>query len=279
MVNRVQTAKAIQASILEKLGTAGVDADVHLVIGRMRPIDRDQQQAEISKLIGPNRNREKEPLAKPVFIVATQTLEVGADYDFDALITECASIDALRQRFGRLNRKGRPIEIAASILITDGALKDTDPIYGDALRRTWAWLTQGGRTTIDLGIVAFESLWDKVAHEDRQSMLAPAPDAAVLLPAHLDALCQTSPQPSPSPDISYFIHGPQRDNREVQVCWRADLGEEPAKWPDIVALLAPTSARAYVTRVHDGPASRSATVDARRGYCSGRCRRSRLGRS
>lgn len=76
-------------------------------------------------------------------------------------------------------------------------------------------------------------------------MLAPAPDAAVLLPAHLDALCQTSPQPAPSPDVSFFIHGPQRDNMQVNVCWRADirLDDESADtyWPQVARLLPPTS--------------------------------------
>ncbi|HEY8747490.1 MAG TPA: HD domain-containing protein [Tepidisphaeraceae bacterium] len=73
------------------------------------------------------------------------------------------------------------------------------------------------------------------------TILAPAPDAAVLLPAHLDALCQTAPLAVPSPDVSYFIHGPQRDSAEVQVCWRADLGDEWTKWAEIVRLLPPTS--------------------------------------
>ncbi|MGE3110136.1 MAG: type I-U CRISPR-associated helicase/endonuclease Cas3 [Phycisphaerales bacterium] len=233
IVNRVQTARDIHTKLAEQFGE-----DAHLVIGRMRPIDRDELQRKLRTLVGPDR---PDVLDKPVFVVATQCLEVGADYDFDALFTECASIDALRQRFGRLNRKGRPIEVVAAIIANDALLKDEDPIYDKALKNAWDWLNESDRQSVDFGILAFQRLWDGIDDTRRRAMLAPAPDAAVLLPAHLDALCQTSPQPEPSPDVSFFIHGPKRDNAEVNVCWRADLGGDPSLWPEIVRLLPPTS--------------------------------------
>src|SRR5438445_4994712 len=114
----------------------------------MRPIDRDRQAERLRSVVGPDRPK---VTAETSFVVATQCLEVGADYDFDALVTECASLDALRQRFGRLNRGGRDINAQAVILIDNEQVKDEadlehekslDPIYGNALSRTWNWLNE-----------------------------------------------------------------------------------------------------------------------------------------
>lgn len=44
--------------------------------------------------------------AAPAFVVATQTLEVGADLDFDYVVTLGCSLDAFVQRAGRCNRIG-----------------------------------------------------------------------------------------------------------------------------------------------------------------------------
>jgi CRISPR-associated endonuclease/helicase Cas3 len=67
-----------------------------------------------------------------------------------------------------------------------------------------------------------------------------------MLPAYVDFWCQTSPRPTPDPDVSLFIHGLQSGEPDVQVCWRADLNEgsfdKEKWWRDIVGLLPPTSA-------------------------------------
>ena len=42
---------------------------------------------------------------KACIVVSTQVVEVSLDINFDMMITECAPIDAMIQRFGRVNRK------------------------------------------------------------------------------------------------------------------------------------------------------------------------------
>jgi CRISPR-associated endonuclease/helicase Cas3 len=275
IVNRVATAREIHGL----LRTKRPDAEHELVIGSMRPVDRDDQSGRLAPLVGARRPRSTTTTS---FVCATQCLEVGADYDFDVLITECASLDALRQRFGRLNRGGRPIEARAVVMVRakdikpDDALDDEDPldpIYGNALARTWNWLwgraeqpateafnasgkgAKGGAKAasetrmIDFGIDPFKALVDE--HADGQippTLLAPAAalKAPLMLPAHVDFWCQTAPRPVPDPDVALFLHGPQGGEPDLQVCWRADLLDDeylgPAQWCDVVALVPPTAA-------------------------------------
>jgi CRISPR-associated endonuclease/helicase Cas3 len=67
-----------------------------------------------------------------------------------------------------------------------------------------------------------------------------------MLPSYVDFWCQTSPRPTPDPEVALFIHGPQAGEPDVQVCWRADLVEDDrlsrTDWCDIVGLLSPTAA-------------------------------------
>lgn len=230
-VNRVATACETYRKLRNQR-----DIDTVLLTGRMRPVDKDVIVQRHLTPLHSNRSQER-VLEKPLIVVATQTLEVGADLDFDGLVTECASLDALRQRFGRLNRLGRPIEARAMILVrgdqtgateskSEAAKKKTDkadPVYGQALTATWTWLHKhkNKKNEVDFGIAHLDRLLPTGA---ALSVLnAPILDATVMLPAHVDCWAQTAPQPRPSPDVAPFLRGPRENVADVQVCWRADV--------------------------------------------------------
>jgi CRISPR-associated endonuclease/helicase Cas3 len=218
IVNRVATARAVFAEVRRILAN---HAEVFLVTGRMRPLDRADLEEEIVPKLRSGRKRN--PSGLPVVVVSTQCIEAGADFDFDALVTECASLDALRQRFGRLNRLGDVQDAKGVVLIRSDTLSkdEDDPIYGGALIKTWRWLEQEPRR-LDFGVEAMGTLLP--VGDDLQQLLPPASEAPVLLPAHLDAWVQTKPRPRPDPDVSLWLHGKDRmQDADVQVVWRADL--------------------------------------------------------
>ncbi len=61
------------------------------------------------------------------FVVATQVVEVSLDVSFESILTEPATLDALIQRFGRVNRRGfgNPRDV---YILTEGSEND-DKIY------------------------------------------------------------------------------------------------------------------------------------------------------
>ena len=216
VVNRVKSARELHERLTAALQDRPVD--VHLLTGRMRPFDRDAVEARLLPRIRSGRARSRDDRA--TIVVATQSIEAGADFDFDDLVTECASLDALRQRFGRLDRLGHLAGSAGAVIVTrTDSLKD-DPVYGNAIGATWDWLrSTASDGSIDFGI---EKLQVPPDAEER-GLLAPKAHAPILLPSHLDAWVQTAPIPDPDPDVALWLHGPDRGLADVQIVWRADL--------------------------------------------------------
>ncbi|HMN78595.1 MAG TPA: type I-U CRISPR-associated helicase/endonuclease Cas3 [Burkholderiaceae bacterium] len=266
VVNRVASASAIARQLTESFGS---NAIVTLLTGRMRPLDRDDVLRELRPAVQTGRKR-CDDLPKRV-IVGTQCIEAGADFDFDALVTEAASLDSLRQRFGRVDRLGN-YKKAEGVVVYDNCrmLKeefrrrgerlsraDDDPIYGKALGETFKWLKEqekertkrlkeklkgeakrqieeqmARKVQVDFGVLALEV----PTGDELTNLLAPKPNAPTLLPAYLDLWAQTSPAPAQVPDVSLWLHGPSSGPADVQVIWRADLTEDVLQRGDVEAV-------------------------------------------
>lgn len=241
--NRIDIAKETYRLLIEKKHAAD------LMIGRMRPIDRDAATERLTDLYQSNPKLELvDEDTSATFLVATQTIEVGADFDFDGLVSQCAALDSLKQRFGRLNRLGQHpvcrgvIVAAAGDLVAPDKIDDAkpvDPIYGNALVRTWYALQQHATRSenqsddsepvamVDFAVRGEDSI-SRWATGDVSGCQTQPPHALTLMPAHVDMLCQTMPKPAPDPDIAMYLHGVPPEGKQtstpsVRLVWRNDL--------------------------------------------------------
>ena len=246
VVNRVDLARAIFERLSE---TEDAPFDCLLLIGRSRDVDR----REIESKLDPFRtgNDEERAAAAPLMVVATQCLEVGVDLDLDGLVTQAAPLDALRQRFGRVNRAGRSIPAAGAILVTTESLakKADDPVYGDRIRKTWEALTTiATKESVDFGVDALDRRLRR-AKIDVADLAALRARAPTLMPAYVDLWSQTSPPPAADPEVDLFLHGTERSSPEVSIVWRSDItavdledGGRADKLEGILELVPPRSA-------------------------------------
>lgn len=230
IVNRVRTAQATHRTLAE----AGFNA--HLVTGRMRPLDREQIMERIVHLVDPDRQGTADDLT---VVVATQAIEVGADFSFDALITECAPVDSLKQRFGRLDRRGTlesrtgsPAQGWILGVRPEMNSKMPDPVYGMATKATWKELNATfGKGSFEVGLDSHDL--DDFPEESK----APRRNAPLLLDTHMEAWTQTNPEPIIQPPIDPFLHGLDIANdTDVSLVWRLDRS------PSILRLVPPRPA-------------------------------------
>ncbi len=89
--NSVRQAQKVAEELLIKLTDEKLNLSLSLLHGRFALKDRIEKEKELSTTD---------------IAVATQAVEVSLDISFEVLFTEPAPIDALIQRFGRINRKG-----------------------------------------------------------------------------------------------------------------------------------------------------------------------------
>lgn len=219
IVNRVKTARDLFDELRAR---PPKNINIELMTGRTSPLDREGIAKRVSSRAAAGRT--PSPDDRGLILVATQTIEVGADLDFQGLITECASLDALLQRFGRLDRLG-VFRKSRAVVIGGRSHSDDDPIYGAALNKTWQWLhkiaaVKNGQPIVEFSIEAMEAATKKT---DMRELRGIPREWLHLTPSHVQLLCQTSPAPMYDPDINALLHGLKTEQPDVQVVWRANM--------------------------------------------------------
>lgn len=101
VVNTVTKAQNVYKNLKEK-----IKENIAIILYHSRFIHRHRDEKQ--KMIECIEKLDKEnKLNVKIILISTQIIEVSLDIDFDILFTEIAPVDAIIQRAGRINRKGR----------------------------------------------------------------------------------------------------------------------------------------------------------------------------
>lgn len=142
-VNTVNRAQLAFSALKGRLG----EGRVRLLHSRFTSQDRIDKEQEILDLLGGGAER---PARDGLVVVATQVIEVSLNLDFDTIFSEPAPLEALAQRFGRVNRRGKKgIDGIVPVHVLDRP-DDGQGVYDDELvTRTLAWLATVDAEAVD----------------------------------------------------------------------------------------------------------------------------------
>ena len=224
----------------ERLGKEFPKAEVLLLTGRAREREAARIRARIldpENGMGTARPADA-PREHHLIVVATQTLEVGADIDAEYLVTEGCGVRALTQRLGRLNRLGRfPHARATYVHVpptrSRGARNsdtdaDTWPVYGPepaaVLERLLKSGAGGDAGTVDL------------SPRSVASVLGPPLDdpgrAPEVLPGLLWEWTKTTTPPEGEAPVEPYFSGITAPRLSVALMWRAHVPPSGKRlWP------------------------------------------------
>ncbi len=222
-------------------------------------LHREVKDAELLLLTGLNREREAERIRaslldpatgmaatrpadrareRHLVVVATQTIEVGADLDAEYLVTEACGVRALTQRLGRLNRLGHHSHARAVYVhapppkrrgrASRGQEPASWPVYGEepaqVLQRLESACADEDDRTVNLPPA-------RVA----EVLGAPGDDpgrAPEVLPGILWEWTKTTTRPDGEAPVEPYFSGIQGAEYSVSLIWRVHVPDEGQRlWP------------------------------------------------
>ncbi len=218
----------IALAAARELGERG--REVELLVGRMRPHDlarlRERRPGLLTVAGDPNVD----------VIVATQTIEVGVDADFAAMVTELAPGSAVVQRAGRVNRLGARPSVAVRVLAPDGAVspKGSPPYGAVELEEARQWLKRRSAHVEGLAPLAVASDPPPESAQRRTVLGRPEPWDVALL-------ARTSDDLVADPDLALWLADDLEPDLDATLVVRAGLPSDPL---DATALLRATPPQA-----------------------------------
>ncbi len=231
--NTPDTARTAFEALRQASGRMG-SPDLVLLTGRAREADTEKIR---ERILDPEEGMPAERDSSAVrrrhlIVVATQTLEVGADLDAEYLVTEACGVRALTQRLGRLNRLGRHPHARATYLHLPPAKRRGAPpewpVYeaepASVMERLERALARGGNEAVSLSPRHVAAVLGDPGDDPRR-----APE---VLPGLLwEWIKTTTPPPGEAP-VEPFFSGIDGPRYTVRVIWRAHVPRADSRlWP------------------------------------------------
>lgn len=199
-----------------------LDLDPLLLTGRSRECDAEGVRARVIDAEHGAPSGHDQTREKSLVVIATQTLEVGADVDFEFLVTEQCGTRALIQRLGRLNRLGRHSDSRAIYVhLPAPSRKGTDhdgwPVYGREPETVLERLERAQGLDGDVD-VSPQLVGDLLGAPEDHSGRAPE-----VLPALLWEWTKTTTPPPGEAPVEPYFSGIADPERSASVMWRCHV--------------------------------------------------------
>ncbi len=230
--NTPDTARAVFNRLRKSFSNSA--ADIVLLTGRMREREAQAVRDRILDPSGGMAATHKGMVAreKHLIVVATQTLEVGADIDAEYMVTEACGVRALTQRLGRLNRLGHFSDARATYVHLPAPrrkgrrAKDGPwwPVYGREPQAVLKRLKNAATESVSLGPRVVSQVLGEPGDDPGR-----APE---ILHGLLWEWVKTTTAPAGEAPVEPYFSGISAPDYRVSLIWRVHVPENGERlWP------------------------------------------------